>query len=468
MNLKTELLPHQVAAVEKLCPIRLGALFADMGTGKSRMSIELAARRRTKISKIIWFCPVSLKETVQHEILKHTDCTSIYVFDDRTSALNLPPALWYIIGIESMSSSARVVSAVDRLIDEHTMVILDESSYIKGHNSMRTQRLTLICERARYRMILTGTPLSQGVVDLYAQMRFLSPKILGYNSFYSFTANHLEYSDKYPGKVVRAHNVEYLAAKIQPYVYQVTKKECLDLPPKLYETRYFKMTVEQREAYESAKAEILRIDPDRFDSSVILRLFTVLQQIVCGFWNRRDKNGEIKRLEFFHHRLYTLVDVILDIPENEKIIIWCKYRYDIEKIKKMLQERYGKESLAEFHGGLSERKRNQEIKRFRSEARFLLATQSTGGHGLTLNEARYVIFYNNTFKYADRLQAEDRCHRIGQEHKVTYIDIECSSSIDERISAALARKGNVLEAFREEVNKVKGDKKRVKELIEAL
>jgi len=107
-------------------------------------------------------------------------------------------------------------------------VICDESSYIKGHSAIRTNRITYISSRAKYRLALTGTPISQGVEDLFAQMRFLSPKILGYRSFYSFAANHLEYSDKYPGMVVRAHNLEYIAAKIQPYVYQVTKEECLD------------------------------------------------------------------------------------------------------------------------------------------------------------------------------------------------------------------------------------------------
>ncbi len=163
------------------------------------------------------------------------------MFDDKTSANDLPrDAFWYIIGIESVSSSNRVAVAANSLTTTETAVIVDESSYIKGHNALRTQRITRYSEPARYRLALTGTPMSQGVQDLYAQMRFLSPKILGYNSFYSFAANHLEYSEKYPGLVVRAHNTAWLAAKIQPYVYQVTKEDaglCLPLP-RLYNSRY--------------------------------------------------------------------------------------------------------------------------------------------------------------------------------------------------------------------------------------
>ena len=266
MNLQTNLYKHQEAAVAKLLPTRVGALFCDMGTGKTRAAIELVYRRRQRIARVLWFCPVSLKETIAYEICKHTDAGPLCIFDDRTSQRTVPQnALWYVVGIESMSASSRVVLAANSLIDEATCVIVDESSYIKGHASLRTQRITAISERARYRLLLTGTPLSQGVVDLYAQMRFLSPAILGYSSFYSFAANHLEYSDKYPGKIVRAHNVPHLAAKIQPYVYQVTKAECLDLPPKLYDVAYYHLTPEQRGAYQQAKDELLPLEGDVSD-----------------------------------------------------------------------------------------------------------------------------------------------------------------------------------------------------------
>lgn len=471
MNLRTSLLPHQIPAVNTVLPTRIGALFMDMGTGKSRTAIELTHRRQGRIDHIVWFCPVSLKETVRQEILKHTDCTpaDVCVFNDRTNDRNAPSVLWYIVGIESMSLSNRVTLAVHKLITSKTMVILDESSYIKGHNAKRTLRITKLSEKARYRLILTGTPLSQGVVDLFAQMRFLSPKILGYGSFYSFAANHLEYSERFPGMIVRAHNVEYLAAKIKPYVYQVTKEECLELPPKLYSGRYFSMTDEQRHYYELAKEEILSdLLDDDFSSIAIFRLFGVLQQIVCGYWNRRIRRGKFKKLEFEHDRLSALADTITDIPGDKKVIIWAKYHYDIMQIGKALEEGFGSESVAYFYGALPEKERARQVDLFRNGARFFLSTQSCGGHGLTLNEAHYVIFYNNAFKYSERIQAEDRCHRIGQEHKVTYIDLHCSDSIDDRISAALWDKGNVVEAFRSEVEKIKDKKGKLKELIKAL
>ena len=470
MNSKTKLMAHQRAAVVKMLPTRIGALFMEMGTGKSRTAIELAMLRRENIDRVAWFCPVSLKQTVRQEIVKHTDCgeADINVFGEKTSARNLPGCFWHVVGIESMSASSRVVCTVNKLITARTLVIVDESSYIKGHNASRTMRLTHIAERARYRLILTGTPISQGVVDLFAQMRFLSPKILGYRSFYSFAANHLEYHEKFKGMIVRSHNTEYLAAKIKPYVYQVTKDECLELPDKLYERRYCTMTLEQSSWYERIKDEILNTE-EEWDSIAIFRLFSALQQIVNGFLNWRPRNKkELTHHRFEHDRIDVLMDTVTSIPAEEKIIIWAKYLHDIEGIAAALASQFGPDSVAPYHGRLNERKRAASVERFRSGARFFLATPSCGGHGLTLNEAHYVVFYNNGFKYSERLQAEDRCHRIGQEHKVVYIDLVCSGTIDERIMTALDSKGNVVEEFKREVDRVKDKKSRLRKLVEDL
>lgn len=461
---------QQRAAVSKMLPTRIGALFMEMGTGKSRTAIELALQRRFKIDYCVWFCPVSLKETIRQEILKHTDCTDadIHVFNDRTSERRIPQCFWYVVGIESMSASPRVICTINKLITDKSMVIVDESSYIKGHRASRTMRITHIAEKARYRLILTGTPISQGVVDLFSQMRFLSPKILGYSSFYSFAANHLEYHEKFKGMIVRSHNTEYLAAKIKPYVYQVTKDECLDLPDKLYERRYFGMSRGQASAYEEAKYKLLmECDDDDWSSIAIFRLFTALQQIVCGFWNWTPKNGEKEHHEFSHGRIDLLMDTVTSIPPEEKVIIWAKYLYDIEHIQSALAAQFGAESVAPYHGRLNEKKRTVQVERFRGEVRFFLGT-SCGGYGLTLNEAHYVIFYNNGFKHSERNQKEDRNHRIGQEHKVVYIDLICRQSIDERIMKALDSKGDVVEEFKREVDKVKDKKERLKKIIEKL
>lgn len=447
LQLKTSLLPHQVPAVEHVAQRTVAGLLMDMGTGKTRCAIELVHRRQQRISKVVWFCPVGLKLTIAAEIQKHTQGESIHIFDDSTTPGKVPAAFWYIVGIESMSASDRITLAASSIIDAETFAIVDESTYIKGHSSKRTLRITHICRETKYRLILTGTPLTQGVEDLYSQMRFLSPDILGYNSFYSFANNHLEYSEKYPGLVVRNKALDTLAEKVAPFVYQVTKAECMDLPPKLYDQVYFGLTKEQRAAYQRAKDEILaEVDETgEMDSWIIFKLFTALQQIVSGFWTRE---GEF--LSFPHKRVETLREVLAGLPQDEKVIIWCKY---IESVKQIAEALPG---CALYYGELNEKQRAKELKRWRADGcQYLVATQATGGHGLTLNEAHYHVFYENEFKYSHRIQAEDRSHRIGQESPVTYIDIVANAGIDQRIQDALAKKEDVVKAFRRQIDKTK-------------
>jgi len=358
MDTTTALMPHQIPAIAKMLPSKVGALFMDLGTGKTRTTIEIAKIRQEKYDRLFWFCPVSLKETIAQEWRKHTDLPSslIKVWDDKVSNDNIPEqAIVHIIGIESMSSSARVVLAYKAMVTEKSFVIVDESSYIKGHNSKRTERITALSAIARYRLILTGTPFTQGAVDLFAQMSFLSKKILGYSSFYSFAANHLEYETKVndygrkvqTSRIIRTHNAEYLAAKIAPYVYQVSKDECLDLPDKLYETRYFSMSDEQCERYDQAKHEILLdLEYEDWSSIAIFHLFSALQSIICGFWTRTvPETKEKEHLTFAHKRIDLLMSTIASIADTEQIIIWAKYRHAIEEVNNPLLKEEACKSL---------------------------------------------------------------------------------------------------------------------------
>ena len=475
-------MPHQEAAVAKLLPSRVGALFMEMGTGKSRAVIELARVRAAKWDRLVWLCPVSLKEAVRQEILKHTDLSDegICVFDDRTSERTVPmDRVFYVVGIESMASSNRVVLAVNKIVSEQSFVIVDESSYIKSPRALRTERITGIAGRAKYRAILTGTPFSQGVVDLYSQMRFLSAKILGYNSFWSFANNHLEFEqvkDAYgrkrtTGRIIHTHNHGYLAEKIAPYVYQVKKSECLTLPDKLYENFRFALSPQQQDWYREAKEHFLSLrEPDDWSGMWIFRLFTALQTITCGFWNRGTAEGKPDVVTMAHGRLDTLRAAVCEVPDGERVIVWSKYRRCLDEIIGSLADEHGGAQVCRFDGTLSERQREAELARWRRGARFLVATQSCGGHGLTLNESSHAVFYADGFKYAERAQAEDRNHRIGQGVSPTYASISAVGTIDDRIAHALAHKADALRMFQKEVDAVraKGIKESAVDLIRKL
>jgi hypothetical protein len=465
---RTDLMAHQEAAVAKLLPSRVGALLMEMGTGKSRAVIELARVRAAKWDRFIWFCPVSLKETVLYEILKHTDLdeSQVCVFGGKTSAATVPmDRIFYVVGIESMASGNRVVLAVNKIVTRESFVVVDESSYIKSPWALRTQRITGICARAKYRAILTGTPFTQGVVDLYSQMKFLSPKILGYNSFWSFANNHLQYEvkpdawgrEKSTGRIIHSHNHDYLAGKIAPYVYQIRKSECLTLPDKVYETVAFAMSPVQRGWHEEAKSfYLLERNLDDWTALWIFRLFTALQTIACGFWTRDNPDTGVRETVLIkHRRLEMLHATIAEIPGDEKIIVWSKYRRCMDDICGALSAEHGADQVCRYDGTLSEKQRGAELARWRQDARFFVATQSTGGHGLSLNESNHAIFYANGFKYSERIQSEDRIHRIGQAVSPTYVTIHASGSIDDRITAALDKKGDALRSFQAEVQAVR-------------
>lgn len=473
----TDLMPHQSPAVAKLLPPRVGALLMDMGTGKSRTLIELARLRQGKWDKLFWLTPCSLRDNVREQILTHTDVEpgDIALWDQDTVARGIPNhARIHIIGIESMSSSTRTVLAYNTRVSPDSFVAVDESAYIKGNQAKRTQRITNISARCRYRAILTGTPFTQGAVDLFGQMSFLSPKILGYASFWSFAANHLEYEKRRgedgrkrrTGRIIRSHNEDYLAAKIAPYTYQVRKDECLELPEKLHEDRWTIMTGSQRRLYEEAKHEILSLDYDDWSPIKIFHLFTSLQTIVCGFWRR--PNGELVEVE--HNRIALLKATVAEIPQLEPVIIWAKYRHACQEIGEALSHEYGADNVALYHGDLNDKERRQQLLRWRTGARFLIATQSIGGHGLTLNEAAYSVFYADSFKYAERIQAEDRNHRIGQDRRPVYLTLRCAESIDTRIAQALVRKENALQAFQGQVDKYRRErlKDRAMSLVRSL
>ncbi|NCB46975.1 DEAD/DEAH box helicase [bacterium] len=369
-----------------------------------------------------------------------------------------------------MSDSDRIIFAANLLVDDACAVVVDESTYIKNHYAKRTEWITRIGKAAKYRVIMTGTPMSNGFKDIYSQMYFLSPLILGYNSFFSFAANHLEYSDKYPGVVSRAHDTDLLAKKMQPYVYQVKKSECLDLPKKSYSNRYYSLTPLQLQVYQARKDEFLELieEYDEFRATDVFKLFTDLQKICSGYW--QAGNGTIKAE---HGRITLLKEIIDEMPETEKIVIWAKYMHDIDGILNMLRKEYGNDCASEYTGRKNEKERAFEADLFTKHRRFFVGTQATGGHGLNeLVCSSYGIFYNNNFKFGERVQAEDRQHRLGQKKNVHYVNIIARDTIDERIEKSLDKKESILLSFQREIQEIrklkKGADEKLKEVLKKL
>lgn len=459
LTFTTEPMEHQQKAIDKLIKTKVGALYMDMGTGKTRAALELAGNRlqAKKVDCILWLCPVSIKRTISDEVEKHLQGVNYELVE--VSGVKDWTADIYIAGLESLSQSLSLNFVLLELVEKRRcFTVVDESSLVKNHMAKRTRAIWRLGERSEYKLILSGTPISNNEQDLYSQWYFLDPRILGYSSFYSFAANHLEYDPRIPGRVVRAHNVEHLVNKMAPFVYQVRKDECLELPPKSYSKRYCRMTADQYWEYENSKSHIFDImerwdDWGREASTLIFRLFSVLQKVVSG---KTCDWQDIFEDPMDNPRVQLLLETITDLPGDSKAIIWCKYTHEIEMITNVLIDAGYK--AARLYGNLTARQREREIDKFRNNAEFLVANKRCGAFGLNLQFANYAIYYSNDFSWETRSQSEDRLHRAGQTKNVHIIDLICEDTIDERVYTTLMRKERLVDSFRREIDKMKDDK----------
>lgn len=446
MTLKTDLYQHQKQAAEKLSKIKVGALYLEMGTGKTRTALELISRRYNagKVNHILWLCPCSVRATIRAELKKH-------IGDD--------VKMFTVAGIESLSSSDRLYLKLLQLAQKHNLyLIVDESNLVKNPRAIRTQRIIELSKLCQYKLILNGTPISRCEADLFAQWYVLDWRILGYQSYWSFAANHLEYDEEIPGKIRRVLEVDYLVRKIAPYTFQVKKSECLDLPDKTYASWNFDLTYEQREHYRWAMDEYLMY-LDEMKPDTIYKLFTALQHVTAGRRvltrpDQRMKTEPMFKNPMDNPRIQALLDALH--RTDEKVIIWCRYTHEINDICRLLREKYG-DVVVEFHGEISKRKREVNAEKFAKNARFFVANKTCAGYGLNLQFCSYMIYYSNDWDWATRSQSEDRVHRMGQDKNVHIVDIYARNTIDGRILDCLSRKENLVDRFKGSIGRMQKD-----------
>ena len=444
MKTKTALYPWQQAAVDKLLGIRVGALYMEMGTGKTRTALEMIRRRLDagRLDHVLWLCPCSVRQSLREDIAKHAD-----------GALSRIA----IYGIESLSSSLRVYELLRRYVAAGTtMLIVDESNLVKNPKAIRTQRITQLSEACRYRLILNGTPVSRNEADLFAQWYILDWRILGYRSFWSFAANHLEMDPEIPGKIRRTLHTDYLIEKIAPYSYQVAREDCFTLPDRSYVRETTFLTDEQEKHYDEVTlAMIDSLDERRPET--IYRMFAAAQAIISGL-RVEDDGKHFKTSPMFsdpraNPRIQELLHVVRCMPEDEQAIIFCRYRHEADAILSVLP------GSVPFTGAQSARQRQANLEAFRDGARFLVANKTCAGYGLNLQFCHHVIYYSNDWDWATRAQSEDRVYRLGQDHEVTVTDICASNTLDEKILRCLKRKESLSDEVKRELNAANGTTK---------
>lgn len=480
---KTKPLAHQLEAFTLSKDKKAFAYLCEQGTGKSKIAIDKTAYLYGKgqINAFLIVAPNGVhRNWIINEIPKHMPDYTQVVSAWYASSMKVGERMAFdklyetghflrvlAINIEAVSTEKgrKVIEKFLRTFNVHMLV--DESSKIKHYSTQRTKHLIKLGKLAKYKTISTGTPVTQSPLDIFSQFLFLDDHILHTSSFYAFKARYAELLDesspilrhikqrtggRHTPQIVATDregrplykNLDELQRLIEPYSFRVLKKDCLDLPEKIYIRRYFELDSVQKKLYKDIK-DNLRIEfaDGNFEAMNKLTAVLRLQQVACGIMPL--SGGETAPI-FTAAEKNPRIEVLMDLLEeiSGKAIIWARFKMDIEQISKAIEKEYPGAGV-KYYGEVSGDDRADAVKRFQEDpnVRFFIGTQAAGGTGLTLTEASTVIYYSNTFSLEDRLQSEDRAHRIGQKNNVTYYDIEAVDSVDNRIISALRMKKDV-------------------------
>ena len=456
---KTEPYDHQREAFAASAERANFALLMDMGTGKTKVDIDsmglcfekgiidfaIIVAPKGVIRNWVPEIAAHLPERIEREIvLWRPSLSKAHRKELMDLYENTGKMKFLLMNIEAFSTKKGVDVAEFFVKKFKVFMTVDESTTIKNRQAKRTKAICSVGRGATMRRILTGSPVTKSPMDLYSQMEFLSPDILGFKSYYAFQGRYAVVQRRSMGshsfnQILGFQRLEELTETLDEHSFRVRKEDCLDLPDKVYMRREVELTTEQSEAYVQMKnLALARLDSgDLATTQNVLTQIMRLQQICLG--SLTDDDGTVHPLK--SNRQNALLDICDEI--QGKAIIWATWTQDIRSIAEALRDRFGVEAVATLHGETPDSDRQQIVETFQdrqSELRFIVGHPKTGGYGLTLTAANTVIYYSNSYDLELRLQSEDRAHRIGQENKVTYIDLISPKTIDEKIVDALRNK----------------------------
>ena len=450
-----------MTALEKSWNKETFAYFMEMGTGKTKVLIDNLAMLydKGKVDGALIVAPKGVVKTWYEQELpthlpNHIENTTVLWQSNITKAQQekLDSVLEnemllhvLVMNVEALSTE-KGVNFARKFINSHkTLMAIDESTTIKTPTARRTKNIIMLGKQAKYKRIMTGSPITKNPLDLYTQCEFLDPWLLDFASYYAFRNRYAEMKTMHiRGRSIqvvdRFQNLAELSEKVKDFSYRVLKEDCLDLPPKNFIKRHITLTPEQQKVYKQMKDSALAILNGKVSTTMtVLTQLMRLHQITCGHFTADDGSEQ----EVKSNRMNELMSIL---EETEgKAIIWANYQKDIKGIIEEITKKYGPGSVVDYYGLTPQEDRQDHIRKFQNdpECRFLIGTPQTGGYGITLTQANTVIYYSNGYDLEKRLQSEDRAHRIGQTKNVTYVDLIAEDTVDEKIVEALRNKINI-------------------------
>lgn len=320
------------------------------------------------------------------------------------------------------------------------MVIADESQRIKSHDAQQSKAMHKLGDVAKYKLILSGTPVQNNAIDIFSQYRFLDPTVFGMN-FYAFRNRYAIMGGFSNRQIVDYKDLDELIKKEHSIAYRVTKEEALDLPEQTFITRNIRMNTKDRNLYDQIRrnsfAELE--SGGQITAPTVLTKLLRLQQFTGGFIQTDE--GDKPEL-VFRGKLDALEDILEDyvIEAEKKLVVFCRFRPEIDLIQRLLDRR--KIRYCSIYGDIKIDDRGDIVKEFQTnpKVKVFLAQIDTAGLGITLTAADTCVYYSVNFNYAAYSQSLARIHRIGQRNRCTYIHLVVEKTIDETVLKALAKK----------------------------
>ncbi len=418
-----------------------GCLADDMGLGKTIQTLALLSyvKHKKELGLVVAVCPVTTLPNWQRETTRFAPQfkTILHTGQDRMKdAKTLSQYDIIFVSYHILRNDLEIFSQLE--IDT---LVLDEAHHIKNHYTEIFKAVRSI--QAKHRLTLTGTPVENNILELWAQMDFLNPGLLGSREWFQ---------RKFRKAVEIEHDetaTERLRRTISPFILRRKKEDVLkDLPGKQEITFYSEMNKKQAAIYETHKtyfkekikksietAGLTKSSMEILTALLRMRQIALFPELV----DKKFKDAESGKFEQF-------IDLIEEVlSEKHKILVFSQFTEALSIIRRHLDQTH--HSYSYLDGSMTAQKRQQEIDKFQSQksTNLFLLSLKAGGVGITLTEADYVVIFDPWWNPAAEMQAIDRCCRIGQTKKVFAYKLITKGTVEEKILALQEKKKMLVE-----------------------
>lgn len=454
-----KLYDHQNRALALSADQASFAYLLEMGLGKTAIAVANAGYLYLKkeIMAVLILAPKGVhRQWTESEIPLHIDKRikyKTYTWGDKIENIGNGGSLIFLsMNIDSIRTPRGFHQAFEFMSlyrNKGVMMIVDESHLIKTWNTDRAKAATKLGKLAKFKRILTGTPIAKNIIDAWNQFMFLDERILGHRYITSFRNRYCIMGGWENKQIVGQKNTDEFFRLIHPHSFRRTKSEVLDLPPKNYIMRQYDMGEETKRHYNSLKSTFMTMltDGEIVDVPNAAVATLRLQQIICGYLPKEDGTLELISNE--------RIDAMMEIMEQIKgqVVIWARFNEDVSRIASVFKKKYGEASYNIFTGATKEKERQVIRDQFQKrKLQYIIGNPQAGGTGNNFQgEDVSMIYYSNSFRALDRWQSEDRIHRMGTKGTVNIFDLVASKSVDRGIIMNLRGKKSISDLTFDEI-----------------